>query len=377
MARRRANSEGTLTQRKDGRWEAQLSLPDGKRRSFYGKSKQDALKKMQAAQRQVADSKPLPPERLTVGTWLETWLRDTVPLKCRPRTAHRYGEIVRLHLVPRLGRIRLRELTASDVDRAMREALAAGQSPRSVAQHRAVLRAALYVAMKGDKVGRNVAPLSSAIHVTEEEREALTPTTARAILQAVRGDRLEVLYALMLAVGLRSGEARGLRWTDLDLDAATLAVRRNLQRVDGEWRFLEPKTARSRRSIRLPSAVVSALRTHHIHQLEERLKAGSLWEGQKWGGLVFPNEVGGPLDASTAVQHFQRLLKKAGLPAMRVHDLRHGAATIMAALGVSPRVAMEVLGHSSIATTMNIYSHVAPEQQVEAMARVDKAIWGA
>ena len=141
------------------------------------------------------------------------------------------------------------------------------------------------------------------------------------------------------------------------------------------WQFLEPKTKRSRRTISLPAPVAQALREHRMRQVAERLLLGPGWEGERWGGLIFTNEVGGPLNRSTILRHFHRLLARAGLPKMRVHDLRHGAASLMAALGVSARVAMEVLGHSQISTTMNRYTHVAPEWQREAAGMVAKGLW--
>lgn len=371
---RRGNSEGTISKRADGRWEAKLALPNATRRSFYGKTRQEALKKLQAAQKAVSEGLPLGGERETLASWLQTWL-GSVKHKVRPRTDHRYTEIVQRHLVPRLGSIRLTRLTPADVERAMQEDLAAGLAPQSVAHHRAVLRTALNVAIKHGIIGRNVAALVDPPHIPEREYEALTPARARAILQAVKGDRLESLVSVALACGLRVGEALGLRWADVDLEAGTLSVQRSLQRLDGEWLFLEPKTKRSRRTIPLPTPVVQALREHRGRQLLERLQLGPAWEGERWGRLVFPNETGGPLSSATVSRHFHLLLKRAGMPKMRVHDLRHGAASLMGALGVPPRVAMEVLGHSQIATTMNLYTHVAPEWQREAAAAVGKALW--
>ncbi len=376
MAKRRANSEGTVVQRGDGRWMAQLTLPGGQRRSFYGKTQAEVISKLREARQRLDEGLPPTPEKLTVGQWLETWLRDSVAHAVRPRTAVRYGEIVRCHLAPRLGHVRLAHLQPADVERAMREALEAGQSPRSVLHHRAVLRAALNHAIRHGLIARNAAALAAAPHVPEGEHEAITPARAKAILQAVQGDSLEALFLLLLSTGMREGEALGLQWADVNLDAGTASIRRVLQRVNGEWAFREPKTRRSRRTVSLPAPVVAALREHRARQLEERLRLGPDWQGEQWGNLVFPNETGGPLHGNTALHRFQRLLQRAGLPRMRVHDLRHGAASLMAAMGIPPRVAMELLGHSQISTTMNIYAHVAPEYSREAMERVSKALWG-
>ena len=206
---------------------------------------------------------------------------------------------------------------------------------------------------------------------------ALTPAAARAILRAARGDRLEALFGVALGVGLRQSEALGLRWDDVDLSVGTVAVRRVLQRYGGAFHLDEPKTDRSRRTVPLPAPLVAALGDHRARQIAERLRAGPAWRGGDWGGLVFASESGEPLHGTTVSRRFRRILAEAGIPTMRYHHLRHGAASLMAAQGVPPRVAMEVLGHAQISTTMNVYSHVAPDSQRDAVERVGAAIWGA
>lgn len=373
---KRGNNEGSIFKRKDGRWAASVTMPDGARRSFYGKTRQDAAQKLLKAQRAIADGLPLAGERLTIGQFLETWLQDSVGRKVRPHTLRSYRQVVRLHLVPTVGQVRLARLTPAHVEKMMNEGLAGGQSPRSVAYHRAVLRNALNVAMRHGLVVRNVASLAEPPHIPEREFHALTTTTAKALLDAVKGDRLEALFTVALACGLRQSEALGLRWSDVDLDEATLDVLRTLQRIDRAYRFLEPKTTHSRRTIALPSPVVASLREHRGRQIEERLRTGAAWQGEQWEGLVFADEVGSPLSGFHVTRRFRALLKMAGLPPMRYHDLRHGSATLMAAQGVPARVAMEMLGHAQISTTMNIYTHIAPELQREAAERMGTTLWG-
>jgi len=374
---KRGNSEGSIYKRQDGRWAASVDLgqADGRRRRrhFYAATRQEVARKLQAAQRALADGLPLADQRQTVGGFLEIWLRDSVARKVRPRTLQRYQEIVRLHLAPRLGRIPLAKLTPAHVERMMNDALAQGASPRSACHHRAVLRTALNVAMRWGIVGRNVAALAGPPHVPEREIRALGQADARALLEAVRGDRLEALFTVALALGLRQGEALGLRWPDVDLGGALLTVQRSLQRVNSGWLFSEPKTTRSRRTLHLPGPVTAALREHRARQLVERLRLGAAWQG---GDLVFTDEAGGPLSGFHVSRRFKALLAVAGLPPMRYHDLRHGAASLMAAQGVPARVAMEILGHSQISTTMNIYAHVAPELGRDAADRMGAALWG-
>ena len=380
MAKRRGNAEGSVYRRKDGRWAASVDLGQAggrrRRRSFYGATRAAVAAKLQAAQRTLADGLPLPGQRQTVGDFLEVWLKDSVARKVRPRTLQRYREIVRLHLTPRVGRVPLAKLTPAHVERMMNDTLAQGASPRSACHCRAVLRTALNVAMRWGLLGRNVAGLAGPPRVPEREIRALSKGDARALLAAVRGDRLEALFTVALALGLRQGEALGLRWPDVDLDAGTVTIQRSLQRFDGEWCFPEPKTTRSRRTVPLPGPVITALREHRARQHQERLRLGPAWQGQTWGDLVFADEAGGPLSGFHVSRRFKALLAVAGLPEMRYHDLRHGAASLMAAQGVPARVAMEILGHSQISTTMNIYAHVAPELGRDAADRIGAALWG-
>ena len=372
---KRGNTEGSIYQRKDGRWAASITLPDGKRKSYYGRTRLEASDKLKAVQKKVDDGLPLGSLRLRVDSWMETWL-ETARARVRPRTLTRYREIVKYHLIPRLGRKVLSQLTPAEVDRALLDALASGQSPRSVAHHRAVLRTALNAAMRDGHVGRNVASLASAPHVPEREYQPITQTQARAILEAMRGDRLEALFTVALACGLRQGEALALRWVDVDLEAASISVQRTLQRIEKEWKFMEPKTRSSRRTITVPGPVVKSLREHRARQAEERLRMGADWQGDQWGNLVFANKDGGPLSAFHVGRRFRALLRLEGLPRMRYHDLRHGAASLLAAMGVPPRVAMEMLGHADISTTMRIYAHIAPEYQKDAAQRISNVLWG-
>jgi integrase len=196
----------------------------------------------------------------------------------------------------------------------------------------------------------------------------LEPEQARAFLEAVRGDRMEALYVLALSTGLRQGELLGLTWSGLDSEAGELRVSQALQRIQGQLQFVAPKTAKSRRSVTLPEVALEALRAHRARQAEDRLFAGSGWHES---GLVFTTRRGTPLEPRNATRGFKRFLRRAGLPDMRFHDLRHSFATLLLIQGASPRVVMEMLGHSQIALTMNTYSHVIPAMQREAAAKLD------
>ena len=381
MARRRGHGEGSIRKRSDGRWEALLS--DGydgqgrrQRRNFLGRTRGEVQRKLDEARQRLQAGEPVADDRRSVAEFLEQWLNHAEQ-RVRPRTFERYRSIVRQHLVPHLGNLQLAKLSPAHVERMLAAQLDSGLSPRTVHHHRGLLRNALNVAQRWGLLTRNVAAFAAPPKVVEEEVAAIGPEQARQILDAVAGDRLEALYALTLALGLRQSEVLGLRWEDIDLDVDTLDVRRTLQRAEGEFRFFDTKTPRSRRTLSLAGPLVEHLGSHRRRQLEERLAAGIAWEGERWGDLVFTTELGGPLSGYVVTTHFQRLLLEAALPRMRFHDLRHAAATVMLTLGVPPRVAMETLGHSQISTTMDRYSHVIPELQRDASELVGAALWDA
>jgi integrase len=200
----------------------------------------------------------------------------------------------------------------------------------------------------------------------------ISPDAAGQVLAAVRSHRLEALVSVALAVGLRQGEALGLKWEDVDFEAGQLRVRHSLRRVSKQGlQLTETETPRSRRMVALPASIVGALRSHKARQSEERLLAGESWTET---GFVFTSEIGTAMDGTNATKRFQRLLFSAGLPRLRFHDLRHGCASLLLAQGVHPRVVMETLGHSQISLTMNTYSHVIPALQREAADRMEQLL---
>ena len=372
--KRRGKGEGSVYQRgTDGRWVAEATI-NGKRKQFYGPTKRGVTQRLRKFLTAVDLGHTPPTRAVNLGAYVDEWLDYKQP-RVRPGTFKSYSAKA-AQLKRELGGIPLGRLVVMQVERLMSQQLSAGVPPRSVHHLRAVLSNALNDAMRWGLIDRNVAALAKPPSVPEREVRALTVEDAKNILAAVEGDRLEPLFTVPLTLGLRQGEALAVRWTDVDFDAGTLRIERTLQRVDGEYCFLPPKSKRSRRILPLPDPVIRALHAHRRRQLEERLLAGPAWEGGDWDELVFADEIGRPLSGFHVTKRFQKLLAAAGLPELRYHDLRHGAATLMAALGVPPRVAMEVLGHAQSSTTMEIYTHVAPELQREATDRVAEAIWG-
>lgn len=374
---KRGNNEGSVYKRQDGRWVACITLgwANGRRqrKTALAPSKREANMRLaqlqQAAEQGLAmDADP------TVADYLQRWLRDSAAGSLRPRTFAGYSSIVNNHLVPGLGRIRLRKLGPADVEVHIRRTAAAGLSNRSCQYHHAVLRRALGQAERWGLVSRNVARLVTVLRVQRRDVRPLTLDQARLFLASVEDDRLSALYAVSLSLGLRQGEALALQWQDIDLDDGTLQVRHTLQRYGGEYHLDAPKTDRSRRTISLPGLLADALRRHRAQQNEERLRC-PVWAGESWD-LVFCNEMGEPLDGTAVTRAFQRKLAELDLPPQRFHDLRHAAATFLIAQGVPLRVIMEILGHSTIATTADTYGHVMPELQRDATERTAAVLLG-
>lgn len=374
-ARGRGAGEGSIYQRdSDGLWVASVSLgyKDGKRnrKTIYGKTRREVSEKLKVVLREAQQGLPVKTERQTVGQFLERWLEDVVRPSVRPRTYQSYRQLVRLYIDPSLGRHQLTKLEPQHVQAMMNERLASGLSPRTVNYLRAILRRALGQAVKWGTLPRNVATLVDPVRGKAAEITPFTLPQARQFLAAASGDRLEALYAVAVALGLRQGEALGLRWQDVDLSAGTLTVRYALQRLDGTLQLVEPKTEQSRRAMTLPPTVLTALKAHRDRQAFERAAAGAAWQDTS---LVFTTTIGTPMDARNVVRRFHAMLATAGLPRMRFHDLRHTAATILLAQGVSQRAVMELLGHTQLSTTMR-YMHLLPNTRSEAAALMDAAL---
>jgi integrase len=245
-------------------------------------------------------------------------------------------------------------------------------SARTVQQVHAVLRAMLSQAVREELISRNVARLVQPPSPDREEIHPWSDTEARAFLAAAKQHRLHALFVTALALGLRRGELLGLRWTDVDLAAKQLRVSQTLQRVrDRGVVFGPPKSRRSRRVLTLPAVVIAALTMHKQRQNQDREAAGTDWRET---GLVFTTATGRHVEPRNLNTAFARLTARAGVRPIRLHDLRHSCATLLLSRGVSPRVVMDILGHSQIAVTMNIYGHVMPAMQQEAAGHIDAAL---
>jgi integrase len=359
--RRRGHHEGTYYQRPDGTWVGQIRLgwDEGKRKRVtrYGKSKEEVVAKISELRRQHFEGIVSPGERMTVERFLALWLTESLRHTVRPSTYQSYESVIRLYIVPVIGKKQLHTLSVVDVELMVAGRIAKGLSPRTAQYAHAVLRRALNQAMAWDLVTRNVAMMARAPRVEQHEATALTPEEAERFLSAARKHRLQSLFVIAIALGLRQGEVMALQWSDVDLDRGTLSVRHTLRKQDRQFVLSAPKTRRSRRTITLPAALIVELQEHRQRQRLERVKIGPAWHVSDF---VFTSEVGTPIDRRNLLRIHYETLERAGLPRMPFHDLRHTAASLMFALGLPPKVIQEMLGHSTIGITMDTYSKILP-----------------
>jgi integrase len=312
---------------------------------------------------------------LTVGEWMTIWLKS---LDKRPRTIEHYEGNIRLHIIPGLGSKKLAKLTATDVERFLAGRRAAGLAPRTVHHIRAVLRNALKKAVRNRLIPFNVAAEADPPNVPREEMRTFDRDQVRKLLVAVKGSPLEALFVLAVGLGMREGELLGLRWSDIDMDRGVVRVARELQwiRVSGsegqrEAALVEPKSRTSLRTLPLSAPAVEALRDHRARWRDHKLALGDRYLNQ-WN-LLFVGAHGEPLYPKSVWREWRRILAIAELPNIRFHDLRHTAGTLMREQGVDVKVIQEMLGHSSVSTTLDVYGHVTPglrQQAVGAQALI-------
>jgi integrase len=359
MTRKRGNGEGSRPRKRpDGRWEARYTLytSEGpKRKTLYGKTRQEVADKLACVLSDRAQGLSFEAGSLKLSEYLDRWtlnIRDTV----RQRTWERYEQIVRVHIKPMLGRIKLKGLTPTHVRGLYREKLDGGSSPRTVQYIHTTLHKALQDAVSDGLIPRNIADGIKAPRPKKKEINPLSPDQARAFLEAVHGDRLEALYVLAIHRGLRQGELLGLRWEDVDLEAGTVQIRRTLSLTKSGHVFELPKNGKGR-SVELTQDASEALKRHLTRQLEDIEALGDDYQDQ---GLIFPGEKGQPMRPWTLTGKLERSLKHVGLPHIRFHDLRHTCATLLLSKGVHPKFVQELLGHATISITLDRYSHVIP-----------------
>lgn len=318
---------------------------------------------------------PVMRNNITVARYLADWLDGCKPPALEYSTWRVYEIYIRIHITPMLGTTKLTQLARQQLQKFYTEKLASGKSSTYVRHMHACLHRALADALRFGLVQRNVADLVKAPPMGKRPMHVYTPEQARTFLEATRGDRLEALYVVALSTGMREGEMLALKWRDVDLEGGVIQVQTTLKLSERGTRTIgKPKTSGSRRKVMLTPTAITALKAHRIRQLEERLQAGSAWHEND---LVFTNTIGKSLDPTNVYKyHYKPLLRRAGLPLIRLHDMRHTAATLLLLSGIHPKVVSEMLGHSSINITLNLYSHVLPDMQASATSAMERLLGG-
>lgn len=387
---KRANGEGTMSRRKDksGKtigWRAAVTVgigDDGKpqRQWISGKSQAEVQEKLRAKQSELHTGMVSDTDNLNVKDYLAYWLEHKERDGLKPNTLQSYRETAHRYLTPHLGKIKLEKLRPLDIEHMLSNMRKEGKSASISAYALRVLKMALQQGVRWQMLPRNVADAIRPPKVERREMQVWTPEQVAAFLDATQGHRLHAAFYLALMTGMRRGELMGLKWEDVDLENARLTVRNNLVEVQGtgvpgkqrngkatissrQAVLATPKTKSSRRTVILSAGTVSKLREHQAQQKRERLAAAEAWHTE---GFVFTNPVGGPTMPDALSNYFDTLVKAAGVPRIRFHDMRHTAASLMIRRGIPPKTVSERLGHADVAFTLRTYTHLYDEQREEA-----------
>jgi integrase len=375
--------KGHIKQRGERSWSIVIELPrdpiTGKRRQQWHTvkgTKRDAEKTLREIQYSLDKGTYVKPNQITVGEWLTSWLQNYVFMNTSPRTLESYSEIVNKHLIPALGMVKLSQLEPQQVQSYYAKMLTKGRtdgkgglSARSVIYHHRILSKSLSYAVKMGVTVRNIADAVDPPRAARVTMRTLSAIEVNQFLDAARENSHYVFFSTLLFTGLRRGELLALKWRNLDLGKGTLnVVETAYQLRNGEYILKEPKTANSRRSVTLPQSLIELLKGYRADQELYRIQLGV---SLNTDDFVFSNPDGSPLSPGSITLAFRRIIKKAGLRHIRVHDLRHTHATLMLSAGVHPKVVSERLGHASISITLDIYSHVLPGLQEAAAEKFD------
>ena len=406
---RAANGDSATTRYRgaDGRWHARVTVGrrlDGERdRRHLSRA---TKRELDAAVRELENARdsgqqPWLLDAITLEQWLEHWLEEILPLSVRWKTRSGYASHLRVHVIPTLGAARLTELRPETLERLYRQLMDDGRSTHVVHGVHRVLRSSLNEAVRRQRLVTNPAALARPPRVERTEIEPLTADECRAILKAARGRLNGARWSVALSLGLRQGEALGLMWEDVDLDAGVLRVRRAVQRRtwshgcsprraaepacghirgaecpqrrDGGLVLVEPKTRSSRRSVALPPPLVAELRAHRAAQLRLKLERANVSDHTH--DLVFSTDWGALIDPHADYRDWKQVLRDAGVREVRLHDARHTAATLLLLQGVDIRTVMAIMGWTEMATAQR-YVHAVDELRHEAARRMGAALWG-
>jgi integrase len=377
--------KGHLRERSPGHWAIVLDVPDpttGKRRRKWHRfagTKRQAQVQCARLISEIQGGTYLEPKKLTVAQFLDRWLAD-VKARVSRKTFERYEQVCYKNIAPLLGAVLVPKLRPAQISEAYAKALTSGRrrrhgglSPRTVHHMHVILKGALTQAVKWELLVRNPASAVDPPKVARSAMQTYDLGQTAELIEAVRGKRIFVPVILAVLCGLRRGEIAALRWRNVDLVGGQLAVVQSAEQTKAGVRYKEPKSGRTR-TIALSASVVTELKAHRVQQAEELLKVGTRLTDNDF---VVAQADGSPLQPHSLGQEWVRFLATSTLPRIRFHDLRHAHATHLLAAGIHPKIASERLGHSKVGITLDLYSHVLPNMQADAVALVDAALQAA
>lgn len=365
---KRSNNTGSITRRSDGRYEARLTLPDGRRKSFYGKTWGEAERKLQRARSDLAVGRMPGSDRMTVAQLGELWL-EAIEGEVADSTLENYRLRWEKNVVPVIGRIKLASVTPAHVQRVITEARAAGLATTTVHIVRAVMGIAFERAVAWQVMSHNPAKAVSVPRGEGRDLPIVEREQVAKLFAAMKGHRHETAFFLAMGLGLRAGEARGLRWADVDLERRVLHVRNSVAIKEGEITFGTLKTKSSRRDLPIPGFIAASLRRQRARQAERRLRSATPWPEID---IVLDGRGGLPLNPATLSRALDLLCDAQELPHVTFHHLRHLCATLLLMEGVAPKVAQAILGHATSRMTMDIYTHLNQELLDDAAEAMDR-----
>jgi len=358
---KRANHEGTFTKRKDGKWMGRIQI-DGKRYCFYGSTRNEVSKKVEEAKSRHNSGAEIQPNNYTVEEWASFWLNNYIKLQVRENTFLKHVTNVNKHILPTLGEIPLQKLSIIHIQQLIKQKLEAGLSPSTVKIIRNTINAIMRYAVEVGIIVKNPVSSISVKNAPRKEIDTLSAEQIKYLLSEATGHKLYPALLILVTTGLRRSELCGLKWEDINWEQKAICIQRSIVKLGGyDIRIHDTKTGTSRRLIPLHETVVEVLKQYQQEQYPKR-------------EFIFSRPDGQPLYPEVIYDFLKSLGKRLGMPYINVHMLRHTCATLLLQVGENPKIVQELLGHSSIKVTLDIYSHVIPSMKKSAVDKLANII---